>query len=107
MSLEFLTGLLNWMFASLPGNPVYTILIIGLILYLSSVIILGGTDPIRVFKALIGEFNTSFAILLSTFLIAIYFIDQSQQSYFILRDILMIAVGLFAGRRLESIRRIG
>jgi hypothetical protein len=107
MVLGFITGFLDWLFVALPGNPVYTVLIIGAIVYFANVVIRGKTDPIKIFKALRGDLTTSFIIIFTFLLISSYFMHISEKQYFLLPTVSGTVFGFIFGNWLRALARVG
>ena len=86
--------------AAIPGDPVWGIMIFGVATYLLHVSIRGGTTNIeKKARALKGDLTISLLIVMSTAILARYFIFISDKNYFLLPDVLSIIIAfVFTGR---------
>jgi hypothetical protein len=95
-------GIINW-FASILADPVYRIMILGTGLYILHIFLRGGASDVeKKFRALKGDLTTSFVIVMSTAILARYFIFVSEKSYFLLPDILSIIIAFVLTKRVRK-----
>jgi hypothetical protein len=93
---------------AVPIDPVYTILILGTLVYLGQAAIRGGRANVRKkVRALKGDLTVSFVIVVGTAVLARYYIFISGQDYFLLPDVLSIIIAFALTGRVRKFYSLG
>lgn len=90
-------------------HPALIVLVSGTILYFAHAVVRGRTNLYQVWRALKADFKISLLILISTFIIADYFLYKNPvNSYpiYLLKTVIAILLGVLLSKRLTAFYRL-